>query len=378
MKRTGDVLLILMVVCVLGLSPVLPSRAQAPAQAPPAPASDTYVVQKGDTLWDIARQLYSDPLYWQRIWNQNPFIVNPNRIFPGDTLALPGKGFAPATPLAEAPKPEAPKEEAKAEPAAPPKSAAPPKPAITFDLAPPPPIPVASQQALLCSPVLISDRVADTLGIGTVVDNTAHRNMMAAEDTVFMKMDPSQQAKVGDRLTVARASYRVVHPFSRRSVGRVMYAAGVIEVTGLREGVALGRVIVGCDPITLGDRLVPFSMPPFPSADQVAKPATRQLEGAIVAAYYQQQMVAQQQVVFMDVGRAQGVNPGDVFAIYRPSPPAVDAATGRAVGIPPERRGEATVLRVTDATATAVISESARDSRPGDLVVLSRQIQPQP
>jgi LysM repeat protein len=376
MKRTGGVLLILMLMCALSLSAGIPSRAQAPQQAP-TPAADTYVVQKGDTLWDIARQLYNDPLYWQRIWNQNPFIANPNRIFPGDTLALPGKGFAPATPLAEPPKPEAPKEVAKEEPAAPPTPATPPKPPISFDLAPLPPIPVASQQALVCSPVLVSDQVADAVGIGTVVDNTAHRNMMATEDIVFMKMDPSREVKVGDRLTVARASfYHVMHPYSRRGVGRVLYAAGVVEVTGLREGIVLGRVILGCDPITLGDRVVPFSMPPFPPAEQVAKPTTRQLEGAVVAAYYQLQMVAQQQVVFMDVGKAQGVNPGDVFAIYRPSPPVVDGATGRVVDIPPERRGEATVLRVTDATATAVISVSARDSRPGDTVVLSRQIQP--
>ena len=48
--------------------------------------------------------------------DRNPFITNPNLIFPGDTLGLPGKEIAPA-PVAEAPKPEplkeAPKEEAK-------------------------------------------------------------------------------------------------------------------------------------------------------------------------------------------------------------------------------------------------------------------------
>lgn len=156
MKRTGGVLLFLTVVCVLGLSPVPPSQAQAPAQAVEA-ASETYVVQKGDTLWDIAKQLYSDPLYWQQIWSQNPFIKNPNRIFPGDTLALPGKTFAPATPLAEAPKPEAPQEAAKEEAAAAPKPEAPPKPTVTFEMIPLPPIPVATEQALVCTPVLVSD-----------------------------------------------------------------------------------------------------------------------------------------------------------------------------------------------------------------------------
>jgi LysM repeat protein len=375
MKRTGGVLLILMVMCALGLSAALSSQAQAPVQAA-APADDTYVVKKGDTLWDIAKQLYSDPLYWQQIWNRNSFIANPNRIFPGDTLMLPGKGIAPATPLAEAPKPEAPKEMAKEEPAAAPQAAAPPKPPMTFDFTPPPPIPTASPQAVFCSPGLISEQVANTLGIGTIVQNVPRKTMMAQEDIVYLKMDPSQQVKAGDRLTVARPGFVVTHPWTRQGVGRVLYAAGILEVTGLRGEVALARVIYSCDPMTLGDRVVPFSMPPFPPADKVAQPATRQLEGAIIDAARQLHSVAQQQIVFLDLGRTQGVNPGDVFAIYRPSQPVVNPATGQTVAIPPERRGEATVLRVTDTTSTAVISESARDSSPGDHVVLSRQIQP--
>jgi len=373
MKRTGGVLLILMVVCALGLSAALPSRAQAPAQAP-APTEDTYVVKKGDTLWDIAKQLYSDPLYWQQIWNRNAFIANPNRIFPGDTLMLPGKGFAPATPLAEAPKPEAPKEMAKEEPAAGPK--APPKPPITFDITPPPPIPVASPQAVFCSPALVSEQVAQSVGIGTIVQNVPRKGMMTQEDIVYLKMDPSQQVKAGDRLTVARAGLRISHPWTGRATGRILYSAGALEVTGLSGEVALARVIYSCDPMTLGDRVLPFSMPPFPPADKAAQPTTRQVEGAIVDAARLQRTVALQQIVFLDVGQAQGVNPGDVFAIYRPSLPVANPTTGATVVIPPERRGEATVLRVTETTSTAVISESARDSSPGDRVVLSRQIQP--
>jgi hypothetical protein len=76
------------------------------------------------------------------------------------------------------------------------------------------------------------------------------------------------------------------------------------------------------------------------------------------------------------VGKKQGVNPGDVFAIYRPSRPAVNPLNGEVVGIPPERRAEATVLRVTETTATAVISDSADYTQPGDRVALSRQMQP--
>jgi hypothetical protein len=385
MKRNGGVLLLLLLVGALGLAPAPYGRAQAPPQGS-TPADDSYVVKKGDTLWDIARQLYNDPLFWQQIWTRNAFIANPNRIFPGDTLVLPGKGFAPATPVAEAPKPEAVKDLA-AEAAAvkdmakegvpeEPKVAEPAKPTILTDYTPLPPIPVASLRAVLCSPVLVSERTAETLGIGTLVGDYARKSLLVQEDHVFLKLDPSQQLKAGDRLTVHRAGLRVIHSQTGQRVGRVLNTGGVVEVTGVREGVVAARVILGCDPITPGDRVVPFSMPPFPPADKVAQPTTKELEGTVINAAYMLEIPAQQQLVFMDVGKGQGVNPGDVFAIYRPSRPAVNPLTGQVVGIPPERRGEATVLRVTETTATAVISDSASFTQPGDRVALSRQMQP--
>ncbi len=61
-----------------------------------APADATYVVKKGDTLWDIAFSFWGDNFLWPDLWHANPQIANPDLIFPGDVLNIPGRNASSA------------------------------------------------------------------------------------------------------------------------------------------------------------------------------------------------------------------------------------------------------------------------------------------
>lgn len=56
-----------------------------------SPADATYVVKKGDTLWDITFSFWGDNFLWPDLWHANPQIANPDLIFPGDVLKIPGR-----------------------------------------------------------------------------------------------------------------------------------------------------------------------------------------------------------------------------------------------------------------------------------------------
>jgi hypothetical protein len=45
-----------------------------------------YVIQSGDTLWDISRTLFADGFYWPKIWSLNDRIENPHQIEPGYSI----------------------------------------------------------------------------------------------------------------------------------------------------------------------------------------------------------------------------------------------------------------------------------------------------
>lgn len=65
---------------------LLASLAAAVELKPDAP--QTYVVRSGDTLWDIAGRFLYDPWRWSELWQANADLDDPDLIYPGDVLQL--------------------------------------------------------------------------------------------------------------------------------------------------------------------------------------------------------------------------------------------------------------------------------------------------
>ena len=49
-------------------------------------APESYVIQRGDTLWDLSGKYLDSPWYWPKLWSYNPQVENPHWIYPGNPL----------------------------------------------------------------------------------------------------------------------------------------------------------------------------------------------------------------------------------------------------------------------------------------------------
>ncbi|POZ63326.1 LysM peptidoglycan-binding domain-containing protein [Chromobacterium alticapitis] len=320
----------------LALALSLPAWADELTVKPDAPSR--YTVSRGDTLWSIAGHYLNNPWQWPQLWRMNREQVrNPHWIYPGDVLTLDYADGRPRLSLdAGAPREVKLSPQARAE---------------QLDQA------VSSIPADAIEPFLVRPLVVDPQQFATgprLVAGPDEHLSLSSGDRVYasgVNETGSWQAyRLGKQLT---------DPDSHQALGVEAIYGGDLVVDKLRPDIQTLHIRSVAGEVLVGDHLVRAPKQSF--VNYVPHPAPAELRGKIVSTYQGVAGAAQFSTVAINLGAADGVEPGMVFGIFKKGGAIVirdDAGKKRKAQLPTEQAGEMFVYRVFDKLSYALVLNS--------------------
>ena len=351
------------------------------AVAPAAGAQDTdrtHQVQKGETLWELAARYLADPFRWPELYDLNVKVVeDPHWIFPGESLVLPGYQEAAAEPTGQravrvAGEAKTPRE-AQGSPGDARRSFGEtgqfPEGSVfradpnaqgygELSIESTEPSAVVSRSDFYSAPILADRNAFASAGVTARVVAEPHPSIKLPRaarlnDQVVLHLTGSDVGE-GDYLKAVQWGR------SMGAAGDVLYTVGAVRVTRTypsRDSVRAEVVQVFGD-YRVGDlMLVAEEYPIVPG--RWPEVEENGLVGTVLGFTEDQVLVATTETIFLDVGAADGVLVGDVFAVFSATATAETALFE-------DRLSVVRVVHTSDATATARVTE-LRDAgmRPG-------------
>ncbi|MFZ0254220.1 MAG: LysM peptidoglycan-binding domain-containing protein [Gammaproteobacteria bacterium] len=341
----------LVALCLIGLAPAtLRSEPVSVRSSHP----EYYVVQKGDTLWDISALFLTDPWLWPEIWEINPSIANPHLIYPGDRISLVyrdgkpvlrvARGFEPSEQV-EKLHPSIRSSELRQEPIS----------SIPIDAIAPflSRLRVVTKQELDAAPYIVSLGKEHLLG-GPGFQVYARR--IAAQE-------------IGASYVVYRPGKAYRNPHDTQEIlgyEALHVADATLEQTGDPATLMLTR---GSREVLGGDRLLPASMDEINNRLIPRVPPTKLL-GEIISVVDGVTQIGQHQIVVLSIGTRDGAEPGHVLAVYQRGQKVRDAYGKRQedVTLPDERAGALLVFRPFERVSYALVMSAVRAMHVGDIV----------
>jgi hypothetical protein len=348
---------------------------------------DRYVVVKGDTLWGISKRYLKSPWRWPDLWGMNKDEVkNPHRIYPGNVLILDLSGATPRLRM-EGDGPGGVVAAARGTGVGSTVKLTPKVRSEQIDAAPIPSIPSTAIDPFLNRPLIIdADQFKDA---PRIVASQENRVVMGAGDTAFVKGLNADSPLVWQ---VYRASKPLVDPGTKEVLGYEVIYLGDARVREFGE-ITNMRILRARQEITVGDRLV--LAPPSDVLAYVPHPASADVSGTVISAPETViSEIGQQRVIVLNRGAREGVEVGNVFALYRAgktiSPRALPRSSSNevhrsrvetvhsefdpknqneAVTLPDERYGLVFVFRVFEKVSYALVVSA---SRPVNLLDIAR------
>ena len=350
--------------------------AEQPAEQSAAEKTDTaaagrtkdskniYIIVKGDTLWDISNSFLKDPFLWPLIWKVNPYITNPDLIYPGNKLVIPDLSQierAMERPAEQATEQEKPGER---EVAGLPKGPAKPTDKEPEAEEPPPTrklilpeemrVPIIDKYAMVNAGFVNAEETDDR-----IVGSLEPKTIFAYDDILYVKTPSQEGVEPGDRFLIYKPVKRVRHPDTGSTVGRLIKVLGILQITAKdTEDVMTARVTLSFDAIAKGDLITPYQEPTLVYPRKEA-PEPKDITGFIIEVVDGRTINAQIDIVYLDLGTADGVEPGDRFTVY------VDSQRR---GFPRKVLGEVQVFLVKERTSTAIVKKSVDVLAKGDRI----------
>jgi hypothetical protein len=294
---------------------------------------------RGDTLWDISDSYLGTPWVWPSIWEDNPEVPNPHRIYPGDRIWISATSMRRVTDAEAA------------------------------ELLGRQDVPASEDAGLSTADALDVSRIesvgfvsAESLAAaGSVLGSPRDEKNLAAELPVYLSLGEGQVA-VGDRFTVVRAKAEVRDPQTERVIGVFVDRLGWVEVTRVHAESAEAVIRVSSDSIQRGDRILPR----VESGSTIALRETQPVEGQVAFFPDLRTTMGQHDVVFLNRGADHGLAVGSTLEVFRPEQRVRDEETGLRRSLPAHVVANLVVVSAEPTTAVAYVTGANAEIERGD------------
>ncbi len=331
-----------------------PVRKQAPAPVEiQRDYPKRYVVKRGDTLWDISKRFLKDPWLWPEVWHINPKIRNPHLIYPGDVIVLyfdeNGKpyitldnagGYAPPSRVKTVKlSPEIRYETLDKSINTIPRSAIAPFLGGAR---------VVSEQELKHAPYVVSSYDQHLVaGSGDRIYALGIKDRSIGVYDVVRPAGEYRDPKTGELL-----GYEVTRVADARLVrfGANKDDPSTLDVTQAHQGIFNKDLLLPRE-----EQKIDFDFTPRPPTDEVA--------GEIISVFQGVAQIGQYNIVVLNLGERDGMEPGYVLAIYQRGEEVRDPDktwSWDKVELPDERAGVLMVFRVYEKMSYALVMEAQR------------------